>query len=540
MNDELKVNIKNLNRGLIFAIITLSFLSRVWFLNGDMINVDEGIYGVYAKVWMSGGGAHSVGAIGCTKPPGMSIIYMMIFKILGKNFIFIHAAAMFFITIAALWVYFTARSKAGLIPGFAAALFFLGIVNSSFAADDLMAFNSEITAIFFTIPATFIIIKRLTGKIGAGYLILAGILSSIAVIIRVNSALNLIFLFLSILIFRAKGIRQVLFEYALTAAGFLLGFLPLLIYYWHHGWLDELYLYAYIFPKMYSQSVGIKIFMLRAFGFFAGFFRTNLLTTLGAVFFAVFYIKRIFAQKKIELNAELLFLLWFIVEAASVSLGRRFAGHYFITLATPFAILSALGFMMIFKGIKSSLPENLTLPHFFYISAVIYSLAFIVFSPAAISEMRDFSKKSLDVNLDKSSQEYYERAVEKWLRENAQKGDKLFVWGFSPQTYFFSGLLPGARDFLCEISVSHIPGAVSMDETFRKTHNPFDRFDEITCEELIKNRTRWFVDLGFSIYGKGFCYWNNIEDYPSFNNLLHEHYTLRDTIGIVKIYEMKQ
>jgi hypothetical protein len=123
---------------------------------------------------------------------------------------------------------------------------------------------------------------------------------------------------------------------------------------------------------------------------------------------------------------------WLILSFAAVCLGTRFAPHYFLQLLPAMVVAASPGIVLALRQYRKS-------------AAVVLALMLLVplirFGPRYISLAYDdclnLQPHWSDIALDLDSQDAARR-----LRSLAHPGDTLFVWGYRPDIYVYSRLIP--------------------------------------------------------------------------------------------------
>lgn len=127
---------------------------------------------------------------------------------------------------------------------------------------------------------------------------------------------------------------------------------------------------------------------------------------------------------------------WIAIAFAGVILGLRFFPRYYFLLLPPMTIAATRGWSLV---MRRALKWNRRLA----VIAVILMIALLAipvirFAPHYVALARGETWRDLDMDRDSR------QAAEK-LRALAQPGDTLFVWGFRPDIFIYSGLPAGTR-----------------------------------------------------------------------------------------------
>lgn len=127
--------------------------------------------------------------------------------------------------------------------------------------------------------------------------------------------------------------------------------------------------------------------------------------------------------------------IWIVASYVAVSLGGRFAPHYFLQILPPLALLAARGFALALER-----------PHRLLIATVCLGLVvpFIRFGPRyallGFELLRNVQPRWSDVAMDLDSQDVAQR-----IGASARAGDTLFVWGYRPDIVVYTRLVSDTR-----------------------------------------------------------------------------------------------
>jgi hypothetical protein len=173
---------------------------------------------------------------------------------------------------------------------------------------------------------------------------------------------------------------------------------------------------------------------------------------------------------------------WIAIAFAGVILGFRFFPRYYFLLLPPLTIAAARGWSLVMS-------RGTLVHHRLAVLAMAALLAIPVirFAPRYVTLARGEFWRDLDMDRDSKS------AAAK-LRALAQSGDTLFVWGFRPDIFIYSGLPAGTR-FLESQPIS----GVLADRHLFSTGAVAPEFTAPNRRELIDSQPTWIVD-GLGVY----------------------------------------
>ena len=125
-------------------------------------------------------------------------------------------------------------------------------------------------------------------------------------------------------------------------------------------------------------------------------------------------------------------LVWAVISFGAVCLGTRFAPHYFLQLLPALVIPASRGILLARRRYRNAAPVLLTL---------LLLVPFIRFGPRyvtlAISDVMHRQPQWTDIILDVDS-----RFVADNIRALSRPGDTLFVWGYRPDIYVYTRMVP--------------------------------------------------------------------------------------------------
>jgi hypothetical protein len=167
--------------------------------------------------------------------------------------------------------------------------------------------------------------------------------------------------------------------------------------------------------------------------------------------------------------------LWSALAFAGVVLGLRFFPRYYFLLLPPLTIAAARGWALL---------SNLRLARITAVALLPFLLLipFLRFAPRYI--MLALHEPWSDLAIDDDSRDAGAK-----LRSLARPGDTLFVWGFRPDIFIYSGLPAGTR-FLESQAIS---GALADRHLF-STQSLAPDFIAPNRRELIASHPTWIVD----------------------------------------------
>ena len=162
-------------------------------------------------------------------------------------------------------------------------------------------------------------------------------------------------------------------------------------------------------------------------------FRNGLLRTLNWVsFHAALLFGSVAGMLAIEWDKKKRLGVWIAFSFFGVALGSRFAPHYFLQLLPSLVLVSARGVVVLFRARPR-------------IASLVFTAALLVpairFGPRyfmlAANNLRGQTPGWIDVAMDLDSQR-----VANFINARKHAGDTLFVWGYRPDVYVDTRLIP--------------------------------------------------------------------------------------------------
>ncbi len=163
--------------------------------------------------------------------------------------------------------------------------------------------------------------------------------------------------------------------------------------------------------------------------------------------------------------------VWTALCLAGVILGLRFFPRYYFLLLVPMIIAAARGWSIMLTRRAAAIAL-----------AIALAIPMVRFGPRYLTLARGETWRDLSIDSDS-------RAAGAKVRALAKSGDTLFVWGFRPDIFIYSGLPAGTR-FLESQAIS---GLLADRHLFSNTPVAPD-FVEPNRRELIASQPTWVVD----------------------------------------------
>jgi hypothetical protein len=203
---------------------------------------------------------------------------------------------------------------------------------------------------------------------------------------------------------------------------------------------------------------------------------------------------------------------WAAVSFAAAILGWRFFPRYFFQVLPALVILASRGIVRMGRGRAAALALLL--------------IPLVRFGPRYVLLARDMATgqphRWSDVAMNQDSQ-----AAARVVRNMARPGDTLYVWGFRPDLWVYTGL-PAATRFLDSQGLTGVPADRHLTES-TPVGSDFTRHNR---EELARSRPALILD-GLSLYNPALA----MQQYPELRPWLAQYQEVSRTRTIV-IYRL--
>jgi hypothetical protein len=214
------------------------------------------------------------------------------------------------------------------------------------------------------------------------------------------------------------------------------------------------------------------------------------------------------------LEARGFLALWTALSLASVALGGRFFGHYFLQPELPLSLLAAGAVQRLFAARPRLATAALGAP----------ALLFLVLSSA----------KELTQPVFNAGDPDYLR-IGRAIAERTGAADTIWVWGNVPQLYYGSSRRPGVRFSFCNYLTGLSPGTPSeYDEANDPSSQALEWAWPLALRDLAANKPALILDTaaaGYKSYGKF-----PIGKFPELAGYLAAHYRPEGEVAGVVLY----
>ena len=496
------------------AACVIAILLRLPLFRYPLVSDDEAIYDAMARVVAHGGTMYADTVD--HKPPGLvytySAIRWLIDHVGGPSSLVmnaVHAVGILVVVLTCLALHAIARE---LLPKGRAELatvppLLYALASAASVPPDALAVNGELLMNLPTALAVLAALGATRGDTKAlarfGLGVLAGAFVAIAALYKYQAALAGVAL-VCLLPEGTKSARGAILPSLLWSAtlglGFALPFATTALYFADHGALAEAVRWGLAFNAHYlKEGPDLALAMSRLGMQLLGVVLPSVLLYGGGVWGTFLLWRRTDAG---IVRGRLFLSVWVVTSLYSVTLGRRFFGHYFLQPELPLALLAAGP-----VGLLAERRPRLTV-------ALLAVPALLFFAIAAIPER--FAKLVYGGDPD-----YV--AIGRAVNERTKPTDTIWVWGNVPQIYATADRTPGVRFTFCNYLTGLSPGSRSeLDPTYDSRENAVPGAWDMVVHDLDRTTPAIIIDTaagGMKSYGK-----YPVASFPVLDAYLRQHY----------------
>jgi hypothetical protein len=501
------------------AVAALLIVLRAAALVVDVLDPDEAGHAVNTAVWMDGGVPY-VDFVD-NKQPLLYAAYRAVFSLFGRSLVALHALTLpWILATAGIVGALAAAGRAGAGAGRAAAVLFV-LAGSAYLEKDMLATNTEVLMNLPLAGAFWLLVANPGGNRRAAAL--AGLLFGTAVLFNLKAAAAAPALLAAVLL---AGRRGALARVGLAAAGGAAPLLAALVYFQAHGALADAWFWNVGMNLKYAGA-GVPLgFATVRRGIVYGYPRLLLfvLATLPLWVAAAAAVREGLrdAQRR---PATLAALLWLAGSLGAACLGGRFYGHYFVPILPPLAWLAA-------GPLAGLLAEGARGGRRALRAAAVLSLALPVAAFTVAGWVR-VARGDLDGLRPEVA------AVAREVRQRTAPGERIFVWGYWPQLYFYAERPPATRFVYAQTLAGYVPGHPdSLDPAADTRHYVVQDHWRLWAEDMRRHPAELIVDTAPG----AIHFWEKypLADYPFLQEIVARRYRLEADVGGVLIYRLRR
>ena len=563
---------------LFLIIAAICFVLRIFY--AGHLYEDDGLWFTAAEEIVRGKALYR--EIYFDKPPGLALVYACLFWIFGAHVLTIRLFTIAYsIAISAVLYLFGSRLYDRRVGLLAAGLF--AVFSTTYTTGHVQGLGTDfLMALPYTAGAYMLVRARGEETSQSRLAIAGGILVGVAFQINPKGIFDLIFF--AVLLFswrrwastyandrddtdlagveqkptvRQSGLRL----FALATVGVAAGSLPFLVYIGASRSLREYWLYVWDWGARYGSYNPLSRVFVSGLTRSIDYFALNNTLLIGLVFVCVITVRR--AGHRAEKTgdpaharpegpgdhrtflADSTLLLWLAVSYAGVLLGGRLYSHYFFQILPSLCLIGARGLTEMRSALKSrdeALRTGITailLLGFVFTLIRFHGRTAVLAADLVRGKQSQMTSGWFHERIDREEREV--AAVVRELPDDEDAGrlgleamraggprtrdvegqtDFLFVWGYRPEIYYISGLLPASR-YLSTQPLTGVPADVHY---FADDDRPVldEASTALAREQLVRDlqetRPKYIVDeLGM------FNAELSINSYPELRGFMQEY-----------------
>jgi 4-amino-4-deoxy-L-arabinose transferase-like glycosyltransferase len=490
-------------------IAALTFILRIAY--AGYLYEDEGMWFTAAEEVLRGKALY--GEVYFDKPPGLPLLYALLFWIFGAHIIVIRLFTIAYsLAISTALYFFGARLYDRRVGVLAAAMF--AVFSTTYTTGHTQSLSTDL---LMTLPYTlgaYLLVRSCQMSFthrdqsaSKWFALAGGAMVGLAFQINPKAIFDLIFFAaLSVRPSRKGALRHCVRLMALSAVGFAAAALPFLAYIAAKHSLWNYWLYVWVWGARYGSYYPAQYVILNALTRSADYFALNNTLAITLIFVAASLRKRAkipsvaacytYKESASEansthnslFNADAILLIWCAISYAGLAIGGRFFSHYFFQILPGLCLIGARGLIGMSSAIKPlSTPMRTTV---IVLLAAGFAFTLVRFHARGALLLADLIGRKLNAQQRITLKWYHavrnreERLAAATVRDIADAvdvidrigleeirasgprlrpaqgpSDYLFVWGYRPEIYYWSGLLPASR-YLSTQPLTGVPADV--------------------------------------------------------------------------------
>jgi hypothetical protein len=424
------------------AVAALTLFFHLQLFARPFYNADEAIYSAIANR-INAGEVLYRGAVD-HKPPAIYYTYALTYRLFGQNAIHaVHMLVIVWVFATAMLVAVVARARSGESAAWLAAALY-GTYTSASIPKWFLAANSELFMQLPVVAAMALAVlwpRRAFACAGAGFLL--GI-ASLFKLQGIFLACPIAYLIVADVqpAPRLTDVGRAVSRLLFVAGGALVPLAVVAATFRAAGAWDALIFWPITFGSRYAAAseLGDALTKLAARGSFFCY-------TLPALPIGAFIAIRTLQREPDRIGVGT--VVWLASAFAAVCIGGRFFAHYFILLLPPLCVLAAPPLYGLVRSGARSTGARLAL------AALIAAppVAFFLYAPWNDTYL------SIDPREPRAL-----ASVGEFIKENTPARARVFVWGNSPEIYFYADRLPATRFVFANYQTGKIWGTPSDQE----------------------------------------------------------------------------
>lgn len=503
----------------LLAVVAL----RAPFLNGDLLKSDEAVYAISARAWSEG--LLPGRDLWDSKPPGMAALYRLAGHLPGGAIGGSRLLALLATVITLLVALRLARLVAPALAPWPVGLAYVLLTHANgWHPAEWVVLNGELPATALVALSTLCLAEwaRRPGSGRPSLLLLAGAGGGLALLFRQTALIPVLVLglWLAWAAARRGGGRAAWSAVGLAAAGIALAWLPLVGYYRAQGAVTFLWAawggcgLAYAGQRVGWEEGWHNARASLGVGMFPALVGLGLLGTV----FALARVRSPRAAADPAAHALLMLMIAFgLGSALAVLPGGHLFEHYFLQAGPAWALAAGLGLAHLARLPGS--PVIRTTAAVLLALGVVALLGRLALTPAAAQRtaFREANREVFD-------------AVAADIRTHTQPTDRVLVWAWAPQLYWYAARLPATRDLTLNYALGWIG---------RQPQELFPGARAALLSDLRRTRPPLFVVPSDTVLPfSGAAAWRP-ETAPEVWAFLRGHYRLARRVAHWDVYELR-
>lgn len=577
LTDERRPITRSTVLGLFVVIAAICFVLRIFY--AGHLYEDDGLWFTAAEEIVRGKSLYR--EIYFDKPPGLALVYAGLFWIIGAQVITIRLFTIAYsIAISAVLYLFGSRLYDRRIGLLAAGLF--AVFSTTYTTGHVQGLGTDfLMALPYTAGAYLLVRARFEGASHPGLATAGGILVGIAFQINPKGIFGLIFFAALLFAWRRwaatdenglEGSDDLSVEqetkvrdsslrlFAMATIGVVVGSLPFLGYTGTTRSFREYWLYVWDWGARYGSYNPLSRVLVSGLTRSVDYFSLNNTLLIALVFLCVITVRRASRVEKTgeiaqaqpgdpggrrTFIADATLLLWLAVSYAGVLVGGRLYSHYFFQILPSLCLIGARGLTEIRSELKrrdEALRTGVTailVLGFVFTLIRFHGRTAVLAADLVRGRQSQMTAGWFHERIDREELEVAAvvrelppeedagrlglealRAGGPRTREVEGSTDFLFVWGYRPEIYYISGLLPASR-YLSTQPLTGVPADVHY---FADDDRPVldEASTALAREQLVRDlqetRPKYIVDeLGM------FNAELSINSYPELREFMREY-----------------
>jgi hypothetical protein len=508
----------------VFVIVILTIVTRLPTLWLHVIDIDEAIWAVSANMLIDGYIPYVEFAD--NKPLGVVVFMAAIFKAAGgMNLIAVHIATMIVVALTAFAIYRLASNLKNQRSGLAAAVFYILFITNYIPK--VISTNVETLMNLPLVLSMLALISAYDARRSLN-IFLAGICIGIACCFKYQAGVTGILIAAAIFFGPPRKGDGESFAAALAkgiflfAAGSLIPFAIMLMYILYVGAFDEYVALSLAGSMSYISAGGAGLHIGRQILVRLG---TYLIASSPLWILAAMRIADIFKHGEGRWK-EFVIVSWLLFSSIPVMIGWRLYGHYFLLWVPALSILAGIELAHQLENWKTSRTARI-------VSAVIIIMS--VFFTISFAVPRYYLDRVNRAAGEDNPFDYI--PIAEAVHKKTADGDFIFVWGFAPSIYYFSGRTPASRflwsDYLT--GRSSLPGKVeNLDVEKFVDPRAWDKW----LADVEKRKPALIIDTAPAKLHDAHFY--PMKNYKMLSDYVAKHYEYDSSINGANLYRRKK